>query len=140
MQIEAINYLKITSTVTKVFRDLCSRKVKAKPHQVSCTSCQAITHKICTNLNNEQYREIKKQHFPYMYLRCQSNTFPFSEQSNSDISLINSAFSHFFFSRDTNIVPDQNLNSFFTECNSIETPFNDFKHSVSIDSKYYLRY
>ena len=72
-----------------------------------------------------------------MCLRCQSNTFPFSEQSNSNISLINSAFSHFFFSKDTNIVPDQNLNSFFTECNSIETPFNDFKHSVSINSKYY---
>ena len=129
--------MKIASTVTKVFCDLCSRKVKTKQHQVSCTSCQSIIHKICTNLNNEQYREIKKQHFPYMYLRCQSNTFPFSEQSNSDISLINSGFNNFLFSKDTNIFPDENLNSFLTECNSIESHFNDSDHPVSIDSEYY---
>ena len=29
------------------------------------------------------------------------------------------------------------LNHFFTKCNSIETPFNDSDHLVSIDSKYH---
>ena len=87
---------------------------------------------MCANLNNKQYREIRKQHFPYMWLRCQSNTFPFSEQSNSDISLINSDFINFLFSKDTNIFPDEYLNSFFTECNSKEIPFNDSVHPVSI--------
>ena len=60
-------------------------------------SCQPIIHKICTNLNSEQYRERKKQHFPYMSLRSHSNTFSFFEQSNSDISLINSGFNNFLF-------------------------------------------
>ena len=72
-----------------------------------------------------------------MCLRCQSNTIPFSEQSNSDISLVNSGFNNFLFSKDTNIFPDENLNSFLTECNSIETPFDDSDHPVSIDSKHY---
>ena len=72
-----------------------------------------------------------------MWLRCQSNIFPFPEQSNSDISLINSDFSNFLFSKDTNIVLDENPNSCFTECSSIETPFNGSDHPVSIDSKYY---
>ena len=57
-----------------------------------------------------------------MCLHCQSNTVPFSKQSNSI---------------DTNIFPDENLNSIFTECNLIETSFNDSNHPVSIDSKYY---
>ena len=57
--------MKITSTVTKVFCDLRSRKVKTKQYQVSYKSCLAIIHKIYTNLNNEQYCEIKKQYFPY---------------------------------------------------------------------------
>ena len=98
---------------------------------------QAIIHKICTSLNNEQYRKIKKQLLLCMCLLCQSNTFPFSEQSNSNISLINSGFNNFLFSKDTNIFPDENLNLFFIECNSKETPFNDSNHPVYIDSKYY---
>ena len=72
-----------------------------------------------------------------MCLRCQSNTFPFSEQSNSDISLINVGFINFLFSKDTKIFQDKNLNLFFTEYNSIETPFNDSDHPVSTDSKCY---
>ena len=72
-----------------------------------------------------------------MCLHWKSNTFPFSEQSNSDISLINSGFNNFLFSKDSNIFPDEDLKSFFTECNSIETPFNDSDHRVLIDSKYY---
>ena len=129
--------MKTTSTVTKVFRELCSRKVKTNQHQVCCTSCQAIIHTICTKLITERYREIKKQHFPYMSLRCQSNTFPFPEQQNSDISLINSGFNNFFSTKDTNIFPDENLNSFFTECNSIRTPFKHSDYPVSVDFKYY---
>ena len=64
-----------------------------------------------------------------MCLRCQSNTFPFFDQSNSDVSLINSGFK--------NIFPDGNLKLFFTKCNSIETSFDDSVHPVSIDSKYH---
>ena len=67
-----------------------------------------------------------------MCLRYHSNTFPFSEQSNSGISLVNSGFNNFLFSKDTNIFQDENLNSFFTE-----TPFNNSDHLVSIDSKYH---
>ena len=72
-----------------------------------------------------------------MCLRCQSYTYPFSEQSKSDISLINFGFNNSLFSTDTNILPDENLNLFFTECNFIETLFNNFCHPVSVDSKYY---
>ena len=72
-----------------------------------------------------------------MCLRSQSNIFPFFDQSNSDVSLVNSGFNNFCFSSDTNIFPDENLKSFFTKCNSIETPFNDSDHSVSIDSKHF---
>ena len=64
-----------------------------------------------------------------MCLQCQSNTFPFFDQSNSDVSLINSGFK--------NIFPDGNLKLFFTKCNSIETSFDDSVHPVSIDSKYH---
>ena len=72
-----------------------------------------------------------------MCLRCQPNTFPYFDQSNPDVSLINSGFNSFLFSSYTNIFPDKNLRSFFTTCNSIETPFDDFDHPVSIDSKYH---
>ena len=44
--------------------------------KLSCTSCQAIINKICTNLNKEQYREIKKQEFLYNMFTL-SNTFHF---------------------------------------------------------------
>ena len=33
--------------------------------------------------------------------------------------------------------PVEYLSSFLTDCNSIETPFDDSDHSVSIDSNYY---
>ena len=72
-----------------------------------------------------------------MCLRYQSDIIPFFDQSNSDVSLINSGFNNFRFSSDTSIFPDENLKSFFTKCNSIETPFNDSDHPVSIDSKYH---
>ena len=72
-----------------------------------------------------------------MCLRCQSNIFSFFDQSNLDVSLINSSFNNFRFSIDTNIFPDENLKLFLTKCNSIETPFNDSEHPVSIDSKYH---
>ena len=70
-----------------------------------------------------------------MCLRGQSNILPLFDQSNLDVSLINFGFNN--FSSDTNIFPDENLKSFFTKCNSIETPFNDSDHLVSIDSKYH---
>ena len=47
-----------------------------------------------------------------MSLRCQSNTFPFFDQSNSDVSLINSGFNNFRSSSDTNIFQDENVKSF----------------------------
>ena len=72
-----------------------------------------------------------------MCLRCQSNIFPFFNQSNSDVSLINSGFNSFRFSSDTNIFQNENLKSFFTKCSSIEAPFNNSDHPVSIDSKYH---
>ena len=72
-----------------------------------------------------------------MCLRCQSNIFPFFDQSNSDVSLINSGCNNFRFSSDTNIFPDENLKLFTTKCNSIETPFNDSDHPVFINSKYH---
>ena len=70
-----------------------------------------------------------------MCLRCRSDTFPFTTQTNSDISLINSGFNNFEFSSDTTVFPDENLKQLFTKCNSIETPFNDADHPLSIDSK-----
>ena len=68
---------------------------------------------------------MEKQHFSYICLNFQSNVFPFFEQSNSDISLINSGFNSFLFSNDTNIFLDSNLNSLFTECNSIGIVLTD---------------
>ena len=129
--------MEITFCVMKAFCDYCSREVKRKQHQVSCTSCQAIIHKICTNFNSEKNRDLKNQLFPYMRLGCQSNTFPLSKQKNSDISLISSSLSNFPFSQNANIFPDVKLNSYFTECSSIETLFNDSDCPVSINSKYY---
>ena len=79
---------------------------------------------------------MSKQNIRYMCLRCQSNIFPFFDQSNLDVPLINSGFNNFRFSSDTNISPDENVKSFFTKSNSIKTPFNDSDHPVSIDSKY----
>ena len=73
-----------------------------------------------------------------MCLRCQSNIFPFFDQSNSDVRLINSGFNNFRFSSGTIIFPDENLKLFFAKCNPIETPFNDSDHPVSIDSKYHF--
>ena len=72
-----------------------------------------------------------------MCLRCQSNIFPLFGQSNSHVSLINSGFNNFRFSSDTNLFPGENLTSFFTKCNSIKTPFNDYDHPVSINFKFH---
>ena len=67
-----------------------------------------------------------------MCLPCQSNIFPFFDQSNSDVSLINFGFINFRFSSNTN-----NFQSFFAKCNSIENPFNDSDQPASIDPKYH---
>ena len=67
-------------------------------------TCQARFHKLCTNINNNQYQEISKQNIPYMSLGCQSNTFPSCDQLNTDLSLINSGFDNFRFSGDPNIL------------------------------------
>ena len=69
-----------------------------------------------------------------MCLQCHSIIFPLFDQSNSDVSLINSGFNNFRFSSDTNIFPDENLPSFFIKSNSIETLFN---HPFPTDSKYH---
>ena len=53
------------------------------------------------------------------------------------ISLLNSAFNNFPFSSDTNIFSEENVKTYFRECNSIEAPFNDADHPVFVDSKYY---
>ena len=115
---------------TKVFCDGCSRKV------VSYMTCQAQFHKLYTSINNKQYQKISKENILYMCLQCQSNLFPVFDQWNSDVSLINFGFNNFRFSSDTDIFPDENLKSFFTKCNSIEAPFNDFDHPVFINSSY----
>ena len=52
--------------------------------------------------------------------------------------MLNSGFNDFTFSNDTNIVPDNNLRLYFTEYNSIETPFIDVDHLGYVDSKYYI--
>ena len=70
-----------------------------------------------------------------MCLRYQSDIIPFFDQSNSDVSPINSGFNNLCFSSDTNFSQMKILNHFFTKFNSIETPFNDSDHPVSIDSK-----
>ena len=72
-----------------------------------------------------------------MCLRFQPNIFQFFDQSNWHVSLINSGFNNFRFSSDTGIFPDENLKSFFTKCNSLETPFNDSDHPFSMNSKYH---
>ena len=133
----AMSYLKITSTVEKVFCDHCNRRVKPKQHQLPCSICKSLVHKICTSLTNAQYHSIINQSIPYMCLKCQANTFPFSKQTNNDISLINSGLNSFEFSGDTVLFPDEKLKSFLSECNSIETPFNDAEHQVLLDSKYH---
>ena len=46
-------------------------------------------------------------------------------------------FNNFRFSSDTNLFPGENLTSFFTKCNSIKTPFNDYDHPVSINFKFH---
>ena len=50
---------------------------------------------------------MKKKIFPYIFLHFESNNFPFANQSNSDISLLNSGFNDFTFSGDK----DENLNN-----------------------------
>ena len=42
---------------------------------------------------------------------------------------------NFRFSSDTSIFSDQNIKSYFTKCNSTETPFNESDRTVSIYSK-----
>ena len=79
-QHQADGYPNFALTVTKVFCDGCRRKLKAKQHQVSCATCQARFHKLCTNKSNKQYQEMSKQSIPYICLRCQLNIFPFSHK------------------------------------------------------------
>lgn len=62
--------------------------------------------------------------------------FSFANQTNLDISLLNSGFNGFIFSRDTNFFPKENLKTFFRESNSTEILFNEADHPVSADSKY----
>ena len=66
-----------------------------------------------------------------MSLRCQSNHSHFLI-NQPRMSLINSGFNNFRFSHDRNTFPDENLKSFFTKCNSIETPINDSNHKFQI--------
>ena len=49
----------------------------------------------------------EKKYFPYIFLHFESNNFPFANQSNSDISLLNSGFNDFTFSGGK----DENLNN-----------------------------
>ena len=58
-------------------------------------------------------------------------------QTISDISLLNSNVNGFTFSSDLNTFLNENLKSFFTECNFTEIPFNEVDHPVYIDCKYY---
>ena len=119
-------------TVSKVFCDGCSRKLKTKQHQISCTTCQARCHKLCTNISNKLYQVISEQNIPHMCSRCESYTFPFldvsifhSYISNSDVSIINTGFSNFHFAIDTNIFQDENLKLFFTKSNPLESSYID---------------
>ena len=64
------------------------------------------------NINNKLYQEVSKESILYICLQCQSNTFPFFDKSNSDVSLLNSGFNNFRFSSDTNIFQGENLNNF----------------------------
>ena len=130
-----IQYANISHILLENYSDCHESKNKTAPSFLHMF--QAIIHKICASLNNEQYRIMKKHLLMYMCLLCQSNTFPFSEQSNFNIFLINSGFNNSLFRKDTNIFPDENLNLFFIACNSKETPFNDSDHPKYIDSKYY---
>ena len=72
-----------------------------------------------------------------MCLRCQLNIFLFFDLSNSDVSLIDSGFNNIHFSSDTKIFSGENLRPFFAKGNSLETPFNNSDHPVSIDTKCY---
>ena len=123
-------------TVSKVFCDKCSRKIKSKQKQVECSHCKKTFHKLCTNLNNSQYRSVSNSN-NFICLNCQIEIFPFSNQNNSNLSLINSGFHNFQFSDSTNIFPNDDLKNFFTKFNSLETPFSDIDYPVHIDSKYY---
>ena len=115
----------------------CCRKIKAKQKQVSCDICHQHFHKLCIDLNNSTYRKIFNNQIPYFCLNCQAEIFPFFNQNNSDLSLLNSGFNNFNFSSNSKIVPNESLKSLFNTCNSIETPFNGKDHSFSINSKYY---
>ena len=72
-----------------------------------------------------------------MAFKLSINTFPFSKQSNSDLSPLNFGFHNFEFSSDTNIFSDEGLKLIFTEWNYMETPFSDSDHPVAIGSKFY---
>ena len=115
----------------------CCREIKAKQKQLSCDICHQHFHKLCIDLNNSTYRKIFNNQIPYFCLNCQAEIFPFFNQNNSDLSLLNSGFNNFNFSSNSKIVPNESLKSLFNTCNSRETPFNGKDHSFSINSKYY---
>ena len=119
-------------TVSKVFCDGCSIKLKTKQHQISCTTCQARCRKLCTNISNKLYQVISEQNIPHMCSRSKSYAFPFldvsifhSYISNSDVFIINTSFSNFHFAIDTNIFQDENLKLFFRKCNPLESSYID---------------
>ena len=91
------------------------------------------THTLCTTENNVEHLKITKQSFQYICLHCQLNNFPFANQANTNIS----GSYNFTFFNDTNIFPDENLKTIFTECNSMEKLLNYTDNAVSTDSKYY---
>ena len=79
----------------------CSRKIKAQQKQVTCAICEHLFHKLCIELKNSVYCKISFNNIPYFCLQCQSEIFPFFNQSNSDLALLNLGFNNFNFSNDS---------------------------------------
>ena len=94
--------------VTKVFCGGCSRNVKSKQQQVSCTTCQARFQKLCSNITNIQNQEISKQNIRICVYDVNQIRFH-SLINQTRMSLINSGFNNFRFSSGTNIFLDEDF-------------------------------
>ena len=108
---------------------------KKRKGYIFCNICENLIHKSCLPITNRDYKKLWKTNTPYFCATCVSENLTFSNLNDVNFSLLNTDLPQ--FTDDTSITPCDTDKSFYNDCNSIEIPLNDEKHTVHIDSKYY---
>ena len=108
---------------------ICSGPVKSNQRGVQCDVCAYWLHARCIGLSSEEYAELQRSDDPWCCSKCQKESLPFFDVSNSD-SIFNTSDSIFNTSTadspgdtepttSTSSHPPLSLTVFYTNCRSL---------------------